>query len=69
MRTKVRFAQPPARQTDWQGLMKVVLQRSQQQGRPTQDLQEAFRQGQSEQHLRRLGIISLTDIDREFPPA
>ena len=53
----------------WNRLLQVVIARAISIGSPAvPGLQAALMQGKSETHLRRLGILSQTDIDREFPP-
>jgi hypothetical protein len=52
----------------WNQLMLQVIARCEKLGAPDlPGLRAALSQGKAEQLLRRLGIISQADIDREFP--
>ena len=51
----------------WQALMRLTLDRTKLLGIQTAWMEKAFLEGQSEQVLRKLGILTPTDIDREYP--
>lgn len=51
----------------WQALMQRTLTRLRLLGRRNMWLEQAYMNGKSEDALRRLGILSDTDLDREFP--
>jgi hypothetical protein len=66
--------QPPSRPTapqsmqQWAQLMRAVIARAEELKHPSlPGLKEALAKGTAEAHLRRRGIITLRDIDREFP--
>lgn len=73
MRTKTRTAVEakaglaPTGPQAWQGLMTATLKRAEQLGLNTTAMQTAYVRGQSEQALRKLGIICQADIDRLYP--
>ena len=58
----------PRNSLEWHQLMMQVISRAQTvESRFLPGLRQAVTAGQIEPTLRRLGILSLTDIDREFP--
>jgi len=58
----------PQTSTEWTRLMMAVIDRAEQTGSTyLQGLRHAQANGKAEAHLRRLGIIHTTDIEREFP--
>lgn len=72
MRSTTRLVNPPkkkgpASMAEWQKLLHAVIDRTQRLGIPNEALRAAFAQVRSEQVLRRMGILSQVDIDREFP--
>lgn len=73
MRTKTRTAAPapkslaPTDRQAWQNLMLAALKRAEQVGQNTNSMQVAYVRGQSEQALRKLGIICQADLDRLYP--
>jgi len=72
MRKTVRLTSPPKRKgpantAEWQKLLQVVIDRMQRLGLPNDSLRAAYGQVRSEEVLRRMGILSQVDIDREFP--
>jgi hypothetical protein len=68
-KTKPRI-QVPERKHDWQRLLQQAIRRAEQLGdRRLPGLRVALGKGESEQALRRLGIIHDGDILREFPDA
>lgn len=63
-----RLHDPVKAYPNWDRLMTLALVRAQQVGDPRyQSLQRACTNGQSQEILRRYGVISEKDIEREFP--
>lgn len=69
-----RFNQPrpqirtPKTSSEWAQLMAAVIHRAEETGsRHLPGLRHAQAGGKAEALLRKLGIIHLADIDREFP--
>ena len=58
----------PQSKGDWSKLMMAVIDRAEQvNSKELAGLRHAQANGMAEAHLRRLGIIHVGDIDREFP--
>lgn len=69
-----RFNQPrpqirtPKTTREWAQLMAAAISRAEEiNARSLPGLRQAQANGKAEAYLRKLGIIHLTDIDREFP--
>ncbi len=72
MTTRLLNASPtsptPKNSVEWHRLMMQVIARAQTTGaRHLPGLRQAVASGQIETTLRRMGILSSTDIEREFP--
>ena len=57
----------PASAAEWQMVMRQLIDRMARLNKPHDALKTAYVQGNSEQVLRRMSILSQTDIDREYP--
>lgn len=58
----------PANHVGWNDLIRQVIERAELRGdRRLSGLRKSLTDGRAEAHLRRLGIISETDLHREFP--
>lgn len=58
----------PKNSIEWHRLMTQAIARAEAGGsKRVQILRQALASGQIEQTLRRMGIISVVDIEREFP--
>jgi hypothetical protein len=67
--TGVKAPRGPVDPYGWNRLMQMVIARAEKINAPDlPGLRAALVQGKSEALLRRFGILSQTDIDREFPP-
>lgn len=69
---KTRKAEPirskgPASPAEWEKVMRQLIDRLARLKKPHEGLKAAYVQGNSEQMLRRMSILSQTDIDREYP--
>ena len=59
---------PPKTHDDWHRLMVKAIERaSKTKDKRLRGMQAAVAEGKTEAHLRKLGIICLADILREFP--
>ena len=68
MVAEVKTPRGPVDPYGWNQLMQVVIARAEKIGAPDlPGLRVALNQGKSEMLLRKYGILSQTDIDREFP--
>lgn len=60
--------QTPKNHNEWKALLNQVIDRAERMGhRQLPGLRAAMTENRAETHLRRLGIISQNDLDREFP--
>ena len=60
--------QSPRTPHEWKNLAALALEQARAAGDPrVGGLQRALETGQAEKHLRLMGIVCSTDINREFP--
>ena len=60
--------QAPKSHEEWTRLLRQVVERAEMlQHRQLPGLRASLAQGAAERHLRTLGILCQTDLDREFP--
>lgn len=60
-------ARHPTNPQGWQRLMGALLERARSLGVNVSLMEEAYVKGNHETFLRRRSILSLADIDREYP--